>query len=48
MTGSTANRTEPSMSRTAEVENAERLKTEALFNPQPFFSNLVNYGWLFK
>jgi len=32
----------------AEVKDAERLKTEALFNPQPFILILVNYGWLFK
>jgi hypothetical protein len=42
--GSTATGQEPQMSRKAEVENAERLKTGVLFNPQPFCFLQVNYG----
>jgi hypothetical protein len=43
-TGSTATCIEPWTSRKAEVENAERLKTEVMFNPQPFCLILANYG----
>jgi hypothetical protein len=46
--GSTATCIEPWTSRKVEMKNAERLKTEVVFNLQPFFLILANYGLLFK
>jgi hypothetical protein len=48
LTASKAASMKPCMSREAEVENAERLKKEATFNPQPFFLISLRHGWLFK